>query len=125
MRAFFLAALFFPLAPALDGEWRCVRLVIDGEKQSRSGYATIWLTIDGRSWRQEARGRELEAFDVDFRADGTMTLRKGDVTLLGRWELRDCRLRVAYPGPLEVGQSPQPPADLASAPIVAEWRRSE
>ena len=71
------------------------------------------MTIDG----------ELASFDVHFRRDGTMTLRKADVSLLGRWELRDGRLRVAYPGPFEVGSTPRPPADLKSAPIVAEWRR--
>jgi hypothetical protein len=133
MRAVVLVALLLlplPLiahvpARPLDGDWRCTELVIDGEMQPRWTFGAVRLSIFGHLWRQDANGRELDAFDVTFRPDGTMKLRKGDVTLLGRYELRGDRLRIAYPGPLEVGKPLRPPTDLTTALTIAEWRRAQ
>jgi hypothetical protein len=108
----------------LDGEWRCVGLVIDGgKKQPRSAYSKIWLLVDGESWREEANGMEMQAFKL--LPDGVVRMAAKDVSFLGRYEVKDGKFRVCYPGPLEVGKPPRAPEKIESkaGSLVAEWVR--
>jgi uncharacterized protein (TIGR03067 family) len=113
--------------PKLDGEWQCVHLSIDGEKVPRKVAEKVWLVVDGKSWKEEARGKEMQRFDIQLRPNGVIRfdVPGKNVGFLGRYEIKGNRLKVCYPGPLEVGKPPQAPEKIEPGPkvTVAEWER--
>ena len=68
---------------------------------SRAGQFRSSLLASDRIRQRRSR------LGASIRAGGSMTLRKGDVTYLGRYELLDGRLHTGYRGPLEVGKPPR------------------
>jgi hypothetical protein len=103
--------------------------IITKPVQNWENFPQISPKIDGKSWREEARGKEMQRFNIQLRADGVIRFEVPgqDVAFLGRYELKNGRLKVCYPGPLEVGKPPQPPAKIEPGPkvTVAEWERAD
>ena len=102
------------LAGPVDERGMAMRPPDDRRRAATAGFNFCDLAYD--RWPLVASGSPGPRAGVVRRllpADGTMTL--GRATSRS-WAAGSCggRLRVAYPGPLEVGKPPRPPADLRS-----------
>jgi hypothetical protein len=100
----------------LDGEWRCVGLIVDGEKQPRSLYSKIYLTVEGDSWLEEANGKEMQKARFKAR-NGVIRFATKDAEWEGRYEVTEGKVRVCWPANVKTGMEPR------QGNIVAEWRR--
>lgn len=114
-------------AKAIQGEWRCTSMVIDGEKMKLSVASRIRLTLDDKTYREHALGKELQSFTYRLLPGGLIRFDVPGVYFLGRYELKDGKLKLCFPGRLEVGKEPQPPSAFASKPgsraTLSTWER--
>ena len=104
-------------AKALQGQWWGSSLVIDGEKVKGSVASPIRLTLDGKEYRERARGDDLATYRYALLPGGVIRFDvpgEEGVTFYGRYELKGDRLRVCYPGPIDGERGALPPAALES-----------